>query len=338
LIRALGLACLFPGIILTASAAPVSVEFEPTIEPLSHKNYTEKFPNSHVEFDMVAIPWGTFLMGSSEDETGRQRDEGPQHLVKLRPFWMGKTEVTWDEYELFREHGVASDRDNDAARALNADAVTRPTTPYPDEYRGFGNEGYPVVGISHHAAMEYCYWLTQKTGKVYRLPTEAEWEFACRAGGREAYFFGDNAGNLKDYAWYRKNSAEATHPVGKKKPNPWGLHDMYGNVAEWCLDHYQKDFYAAFPMGQLTLGPVKKPTASRYPHVVRGGSWENSADRCRSAARLASDPSWNKVDPEKPQSIWWVWNADTVGFRIVRPTEEYDELKGIRSQVTKMSK
>src|SRR5439155_10393309 len=144
--------------------------------------------------------------------------------VRVRPFWMGKCEVTWDEYDVFRKGGPVSQKDNEDALAQNADAITRPTPPYPDEYRGFGKKGYPVVGLSHHAAMEYCHWLAVKTGKAYRLPTEAEWEWACRAGTRTAYFVADTPAALGDYAWYEANSAEETHPVGKKKPNPWGLY------------------------------------------------------------------------------------------------------------------
>jgi formylglycine-generating enzyme required for sulfatase activity len=233
------------------------------------------------------------------------------------------------------------EEDNEAALAKNADAITRPTPTYPDEYRGFGKAGYPVVGVSHHGAMEYCRWLSQSTGKIYRLPTEAEWEYACRAGTKTAYFFGADAAKLGDYAWFAKNSQEATHPVGKKKRNPWGLHDMYGNVAEWCLDHYQKDAYKAFPQGALTLGPVILPTASRFSQVVRGGSWADTPDKCRSATRRGSESSWNywnkKAEVDFP-TLWWVWGADFVGFRVVRAVEQQENLKGIRSKISKRSK
>src|SRR5207245_1517473 len=126
-----------------------------------------------------------------------------------------------------------------------ADAVTRPTPPYADETFGFGRNGHPVICVTHHAAMEYCRWLSLKTGKTYRLPTEAEWEYAARAGTASAYFFGDDPKQLGEYAWYAANAEDVTHEVGKKKPNPWGLYDIYGNVAEWCLDTYKKDCYAA---------------------------------------------------------------------------------------------
>jgi formylglycine-generating enzyme required for sulfatase activity len=126
--------------------------------------------------------------------------------------------------------------------------------------------------------------------------------------------------------------------AGGKKPNPWGLHDMYGNVAEWCLDHYQHDFYRGFPADKLTPGPVKLPTADRYPHVARGGSSAVAADRCRSAARRGSDRSWNRRDPARPPSLWWLTDADFVGFRVARAVNEQADLKGLRSKVTRESK
>ncbi len=165
-------------------------------EPAPHANYTERIPGSDVRFEMIAIPGGTFPMGSPDEEPGRGDDEGPEHPVTIRPFWMGKFEVTWDEYAAFRKGRVPSNKSNVEDLARDADAVTRPTPPYPDETRGYGREGYPAIGVSHHAAMEYCYWLSKQTGKTYRLPTEAEWEYACRAGTDTAYFWGDSPRSL----------------------------------------------------------------------------------------------------------------------------------------------
>jgi formylglycine-generating enzyme required for sulfatase activity len=307
------------------------------VEPLKHKGYTEKLPESEVTFDMVPIPGGTFLMGSPPDEKGRSDDEGPQHPVQVHPFWMGKCETTWDEYDLYWKSGKPGEKDAPGTPQLAADAITRPTPPYSDETFGHGREGHPVLCITHHAAMEYCRWLSQKTGKAYRLPTEAEWEWAARAGTKTGYSFGSDPAALGDYAWFADNAEDVTHEVGKKKPNPWGLYDMYGNVMEWCLDHYKKDGYAAFPSDKLTLQPVVLPTADRFSHVARGGSWADKANKCRSATRRGSDKSWIKLDPQRPQSIWWLTSADFVGFRVVRAVEEQDNLKNLRSKVTRES-
>jgi formylglycine-generating enzyme required for sulfatase activity len=323
------------GLLAAAVAVPAPGR-APAPRPARPANYTEEVTGTGVRFDMVGIPGGTFRIGSPAGERGRRADEGPQRLVKLRPFWMGKTEVTWDEYDLFlQQPTTVRDRVGDVVEHTEgpADAITGPSPPYPDETHGFGREGHPVVGISHHAAMEYCRWLSRRTGRRYRLPTEAEWEFAARAGAGTAYFFGEDATRLGEYAWCEDNSGESTHPVGKKRPNPWGLYDVYGNVAEWCLDHYQKDRYTAFPAEAVSLSPVLVPTAAQYSHVARGGSWADAAAGCRSAARRGSDKTWNRIDPGN--SIWWVWNADFVGFRVVRAVEEQPELRHLRSGVTR---
>jgi formylglycine-generating enzyme required for sulfatase activity len=305
------------------------------------KPYVEAIPGADLKFEMVPIPGGEFLMGSPAEEPKRGDDEGPQHLVKLAPFWMGKYEVTWDEYDQFafsldlkkkKREGV--DPAGQPETEKKADAVTRPTPPYADETFGFGRKGQPVICITHHAAMEYCRWLSEKTGKVYRLPTEAEWEYACRAGTKTAYTFGDDPAQVGDFAWYVEN-AEKPQPIGKKKPNPWGLFDMHGNVAEWCLDHYVPDFYKQFAADKPVAGPVALPTAKEYSYVARGGSWDDDADRLRSAARRGSNPEWSVQDPQRPQSIWWHTDATFVGFRLVRPLSEQENLKGLKSLVVK---
>jgi len=318
----------------------------PHVEKIAHKGYTELIKGTEKDakdlearFDLMAIPGGAFLMGSAGNEPGRSEDEGPQHPVKIRPFWMAKCEVTWDEFDIYRkEKAVDSPEDNETRLRENADAVTGPTPPYVDETYGHGREKHPALCMTHHCAMEYCRWLSQKTGKVYRLPTEAEWEWAARAGTTTRYFFGNDPAKLGDYAWYAKNSEDLTHEVGTKKPNPWGLHDMYGNVTEWCLDQYYKDYYANFPKNKLTPCPVLLPSADRFPHVVRGGSWADDAKRCRSAARRGSDKRWIRHDPQRPQSVWWLTKSDFVGFRVVRAVEEQENLKGLRSKVTRASK
>jgi len=313
----------------------------PSDRPADLAPYIETIPGTDVKFDMVPIPGGTFLMGSPAGEEKRSPDEGPQHEVRLAPFWMGKCEVTWDEYDLFafsldikRKKEAGVDPAKQPATEKLADAVTRPTPPYADETFGMGRKGQPVICITHHAAMEYCRWLSAKTGKVYRLPTEAEWEYACRAGTKTAYSFGDDRAKIGENAWYVENT-EKPQLVGKKKPNPWGLHDMHGNVAEWCVDHYVKNGYAAFSSDKPALRPVALPDAKEYPYVARGGSWDDDPEKLRSAARAISNPEWSVQDPQRPQSIWWHTDATFVGFRVVRAYQEQENLRGLKSLVVK---
>jgi formylglycine-generating enzyme required for sulfatase activity len=285
------------------------------------KKYTDTIPGQmHVTFDMVPIPSGEFVMGSPESEKGHKPDEAPQHKVKVDPFWMGKCEVTWDEYELFMypEEGTKSD---ETYTSKNADAVTRPTKPYVEMSFGMGKTGFPAISMTQHGANKYCEWLSAKTGHFYRLPTEAEWEYACRAGTTTAYSFGNDASQLGDYAWFAGNSQGKYQKVGTKKPNPWGLYDMHGNVAEWTLDQYDPNYYKQFEniVAENPWNKASKP----YPHAVRGGAWEEDtfgkAQDLRSAARIASDRSWKQQDPQLPKSIWYLTDAQFLGFRIVRP-------------------
>jgi formylglycine-generating enzyme required for sulfatase activity len=291
---------------------------------------------------MVAIQGGTFLMGSPPNEPNRNDDEGPQHPVQVEPFWMGKCEVTWDEYDLFafsmdikKKKALGIDLEKQPESEKLADALTRPTPPYADETFGLGRRGQPVICITWHAAMEYCGWLSTKTGKLYRLPTEAEWEYACRAGSTAAFSFGDDPAALESHAWYIETSLDKPQPVGKKKPNAWGLHDMHGNVAEWCLDIYSAKEYSKSPLDKASINPINLPDARKYPHVVRGGGWDGDVGDVRSAVRLASDKEWSVQDPQRPQSIWWHTDATFVGFRIVRALDEQEKLRGLKSQVIK---
>jgi len=283
--------------------------------------YTEPLPETVVSFKMVPIRGGTFTMGSPASEKGRHADEGPRHRVRIEPFWMGRYEVTWDEYDIWsfnldiQRRKLKNSKPSPADKL--ADVVTRPTKPYTDMTFDMGHDGYPAICMTQLAAKTYCKWLTAKTGHYYRLPTEAEWEYACRAGSTTAYSFGDDAKQLGRYAWSADNSDEGYHKIGKKKPNPWGLYDMHGNVAEWVLDQYKPDFYKQFA-GKTTASPLAVVT-KLYPRVVRGGSWDDDADRLRSAARVYSDPTWKEQDPQIPQSIWYHTDAIGVGFRIVRP-------------------
>ena len=297
-------------------------------------NYTESVPGTPIAIDMVAIPGGTFTMGSPASEPGRSEDEGPAHVVKIAPFWMAKTETTWDQYDPFA-FSQAGPRAAGQAPA-GADAMTRPSPPYGDESFGFGKGTQPAINIQWHAAMEYCRWLSLKTGKVYRLATEAEWEYAARAGSTAAYTFGNDPAKLDQYGWHKGNSEGRPHPVARKTANAWGLFDMHGNVAEWVIDHYDPKFYARVPA--QAQGPVLLPTDRRYSYVARGGSWDDPPARLRSAARRGSTEEWNRRDPQSPQSIWWHTDAMFVGFRIVRAVDEQDNLKGLRSKITTSSR
>ena len=283
------------------------------------KAYTSKIPATETEFSMVPIPAGEFLMGSAASEPGRKADEGPQHKVKIAPFWMGKFEVTWDEFELFmypEEEKRTMNRLGVASTDKFLDAVSRPTKPYVEMSFGMGKIASPAISMTQHAANKYCQWLSSKTGHFYRLPTEAEWEYACRAGTRTAYSWGDDPKLAKEYAWLESNSDFKYQKIGKKKPNPWGLHDMHGNVAEWCIDQYAPD-YASFKAAVTDSPWVKSGTP--YPHAARGGSWDDTPDKLRSAARRASDKLWKQQDPQLPKSIWYLTDAQFLGFRVVRP-------------------
>jgi formylglycine-generating enzyme required for sulfatase activity len=286
------------------------------------KPYTNTIPGTAVTYAMVPIPGGEFLMGSPARESGRKPDEGPQHKVKISPFWMQRCEVTWNEYELFmfpdEEKRIRETTPSDSGADKIADAVTHPSKPYVEMSFGMGKDGFPAIAMTQHAANKYCQWLSAKTGQFYRLPTEAEWEYACRAGTTTPYFFGKDAKKLGEYAWYEQNSEFKYQKVGKKKPNPWGLFDMYGNVTEWVLDQYDPDFYKQCAANTAVTEPWNRATKP-YPLAVRGGSWDDEAGRCRSAARRGSDPTWKMTDPQLPKSVWYFTDAQWVGFRIVRP-------------------
>lgn len=327
------------------------------------KNYVEKTkgfktvvddpdsepPKTHKEdlkaqFEMVWVPGGEFAMGSSDSEVGREALEGPRHKVKVGGFWMAKVECGWDEYDTFWYDENYVKADDIAAKKFGPDAVTRPTNAFVDATYGHPREGHPALCMTHHAAMMYCNWLQKKTGRAYRLPTEAEWEYAARGGkGGDACFFGNDAKALDDYAWYKGNSstddkpAGVTHKSGTKKPNPFGLYDMYGNVWEWTLDQYDAKGYEKFAKNPLSLRPVTVPTDEKWAHVVRGGSWADKAERCRSAARRVSDNTWMKWDPQEPQSIWWLTRMDVVGFRVVLAEDEQPDLVGLKPKVIKKS-
>jgi formylglycine-generating enzyme required for sulfatase activity len=278
--------------------------------PSELKAYSATIPGSDVAFQMVPIPAGEFQMGSPDAEAGRRKDEGPVHRVRLEPFWMSAHEVSWDEYRLFMFAKQAGETTKDD----RVDAVSRPTRPYVEMSFGMGINGFPAISMTQHAANKYAEWLSAKTGQYYRLPTEAEWEYACRAGSQTAYPWGDDAARLGEFAWFDDNADGKYQKIAAKKPNAWGLYDMLGNVMEWTLDQYKP--YT----GEAAVSPRVKSTAP-YPHAVRGGSWADGAEKCRCATRVPSDASWKQQDPQLPKSIWYHTDAQFLGFRLVRPAK-----------------
>lgn len=285
--------------------------------------YSEKIPGSDVAIKMVPVPGGTYIMGSPANEAGRDEDEGPQHEIKVNSFWMGTYEITWEQYDLFLNEEI-SDQKNfiitlSNGREMEIDAVSTATPMYIDMSFGMGREGYPAINMTQYAAVMYAKWLFAKTGNFYRLPTEAEWEYACRAGSKTAYSFGENSGELDKYAWYRDNSERGYKKVGTKIPNALGLYDMHGNVAEWTLDQYLEDYHNILKE-KPSDNPYFEPT-KLYPGSVRGGSWMDDVDDLRCANRQGSSKQWKMRDPQMPKSIWWLTDAPFVGFRLVRPKE-----------------
>ena len=269
---------------------------------------------------MRPIVGGQFLMGSPLNENNRLADEGPVHKVEVDSFWMAKYETTWDLYNLFTSRSLDNlqpkfNSNNEVN--IDVDAVSGATTPYVEMSFGMGTDGFPAISMTQLAAKKFCQWLSAITGNFYRLPTEAEWEYACRAGSQSSYSFGDDINELSDYAWFKDNSGNKYQKVGLKLPNNWGLYDMHGNVSEWTLDAYSSTTYLK-SLQNLSKNPYTKPL-KLYPRVVRGGSWKNSHYRLRSASRQASSKQWKKQDPQIPRSKWWHTDAQFVGFRVVRP-------------------
>jgi len=236
--------------------------------------------------EMVLIPAGEFLMGSESGED----DERPRHTVRVSAFSMDRFEVTQSDYEGLMGRNPSK----------------------------FVGPDRPVERVSWLAAVKYCNMRSLKEGlqpcydaqtfqcdfraNGYRLPTEAEWEYACRAGTTGDYAFGNDAGRLQDNGWFKADSNEQTHPVGQKLPNPWGFRDMHGNVAEWCNDCYDAGYYAQSPL-QDPAGP-----ASGEERVLRGGSWRSPPEACRSSARYSEAPGLADV----------CFGYEAYGFRCVR--------------------
>ena len=272
-----------------------------------NKAYEQTVAGTNIALKMTPIPAGSFMMGSPETEKGRDADESTPRKINISAFYMSVYEITYDQYDFFRDE----EKDSEP----KPDGITRPSPPYIDLTLGMGKQGgFPANSMSQYGALMFCKWLYQKTGIFYRLPTEAEWEYACRANTSTTYPFGDDARKLKEYAWFSQNSKDKYHKVGELKPNDWGLYDMLGNVMEWTLDEYRADY------AQVTTDtdPSVSPT-ERHPGTLKGGCFSDKAADLRSANRIKSDPIWNRRDPQIPKSKWWNADAPFIGFRIVRP-------------------
>ena len=315
----------FPSPELFATTAAIHREISlKTSRDQTFSNYRELVPAAEASLEMVAIPGGSFMMGSPDRETGRKEDEGPVHEVEVSPFWISAIEIPWEVYTAFMENGRPRTKGGVLLEARPDDevwdAVTQPTAPYTSMNLGMGHgyeKGMPAIAMSHYAASKFCEWLSAQTGHYYRLPSEAEWEYACRAGAKTPYSYGKDENKLDDYAWYWDNSQDRYQKVASRKPNPWGLFDMHGNVAEWVLDSYDPEAYA-----KRAGKPGKNPLVllpGKQPHIVRGGSWDDDPDKLRSAARTPSRPEWNMQDPQNPKSLWYLTNGGMIGFRVVRP-------------------
>lgn len=311
----------------TLYLAPAAVtEFE---------DFTETIPYSAVDFKMKAIPGGTFKMGASKDDKFAEADESPVREVTLDPFFMGEVEVTWDEFLTWYTQTSAEGRTTDIGVLEGVDGLSGATPPYGNPDQGWGKSKRPAITMTFYAAEKYCEWLSIVTGKKYRLPTEAEWEYAARGGTNSTFFF---EGNVKDYAAvglkaklfgidtsvissyavYIENSAGKSQYPDVVRANPFGLKNMLGNVAEFCLDNYDAEAYQKYP------GPLSNPlvTSGGTERVVRGGSFLSNAVELRISDRNRTNhDAWMKTDPQIPKSLWWYSDCYHVGFRVVCETD-----------------
>lgn len=307
--------------------------------PEGFADFTEQIPGTSVSFNMVAVPGGTFRMGSPESEGYRRADEGPVHDVTVTSFWMARVEVTWDEFEAWysatRAEGRTDTRNQGtgARDAEGVDAVTGATPPYVPPDQGWGKGDRPAITMTHHAAVQYTEWLSEVTGKAYRLPTEAEWEYAARGGTTTPYFFpGEPGGYTKQrflnrflrretevldrFAIHVGNSQSRSQPPSEVEANPFGLVNMLGNVREFCLDWYAEDEYERRSGIDGVVDPRGPETGSE--HVVRGGSFRSDPAMLRSASRdFTRTDACLLTDPQIPKSLWWYSDCNDVGFRVV---------------------
>lgn len=257
------------GIIVSAVALTFAVVPRAGAQQTAMQPYTVTVEGTVVSFEMMPVAAGTVQLSAPEGT----------RTVEVGPFWIGKTEVPWELYDVY-VYGL--DRGADDA----ADAVSRPTKPYVLPGEAFGHEGMPALGMTFHAAQSFAHWLSAKTGQKFRVPTEAEWEHACRAGA-----LGDAPLDVR--AWHADNARDRTHRVGSSGADAIGVHDLLGNVAEW-VHGFDAD------------------------SVVKGGSFEDPPSAVDCGARRRQTSAWNATDPQLPKSRWWLPDAPFVGLRLIR--------------------
>ena len=251
--------------------------------------YSETIAGTLVSFDMMPVPGGVVSITDPETPDANR-------LVEVAPFWIGKTEVTWDELDVWML-GL----DTEPERRAGIDAESRPSRPYGAPDRGFGHAGFAAISVTFHAAQSYAEWLSEKTGRSYRLPTRAEWQLACLANlGIDA--MSESAGDapgavgaeaLEAQAWHAGNAGATTHAVGTKLPGALRIFDMLGNVGEWASD------------------------AEGSP-ALHGGTYRDAPSEVNCFTRAEQQRSWNERDPQIPKSTWWLSDGPFAGFRLVR--------------------
>ena len=316
--------------------------YESAAEITSFENFMETIPGTAASISMIAVPGGEFTMGSPSDEPFRKENEGPQRKVKVSPFFMGEVEVTWDQFWAFYSETMSEGRTPPAVIYANnsredIDAVSGPTPPFGLPDQGWGMGSRPAITMTHYSAQTFCQWLSLKTGRKYRLPTEAEWEYAARGGTATPYFFEGNPKKLSNegflksifkpdttgiysHAVYVNNSGNRTQEPSEARPNPFGLKNMLGNVMEYCSDWYAEDAYKSVSDGELD----PKGPSEGTEHVVRGGHYNSDAAELRSAARSHTEhDDWLRTDPQNPKSIWWYSDVKGIGFRVVCEVPEH---------------
>jgi formylglycine-generating enzyme required for sulfatase activity len=245
-------------------------------------DFTENL-GTGITLEMVAIPEGNFMMGAPKNEKDSYDDERPQHEVSVPTFLMGKYQITQAQWKA----------------VAGLPQIEKELNPDPSRLKG---DNRPVGRVSWLEAVEFCKRLSEHTKREYRLPSEAEWEYACRAGTTTAYYFGNDVAELENYAWYNKNSEGETHPVGEKLPNGFGLHDMHGNVWEWCADDWHDSYKNAPSDGRAWIDNDNRSQSEDGRKLLRGGSSITFARNCRSACRYDLEA--------RPQD-------DYFGFRVV---------------------